>query len=203
MSSLHILSKENDEFSNITKDCSECIAKVQLVGDSETVNSINQFWGEIAIKHLDLIWERQALINLKNHIDELSVKCKEHQEKVAELLKLKMQSPEDQEETDKMLEELNFSPSYIDKLNINKDKFQRRTLAFSKECIDESIRISSLMPDIILSMRAELGLDIDPDEYKTIHEQNSEKAKSTYASFVNKVLEELGTEPAPTPNNEG
>jgi len=60
-------------------------------------------------------------------------------------------------------------------------------MQFTKHCMDTFFTVSALLPNAVLSVRNELDLDIEPEDYIAIFNENLEKGKKVFEAFLKKV----------------
>ena len=63
----------------------------------------------------------------------------------------------------------------------------REHFEFIEICMDRFFEISSLLPSAVLAVRRELNLEIEPDEYLTIFNENIEVGKKVFSDFLHKL----------------
>jgi len=51
--------------------------------------------------------------------------------------------------------------------------------------------ISALLPEVVLSVRKELELEIDPSDYKEIFDANIARGKEVFNDFINKISAQI------------
>jgi hypothetical protein len=188
-----ILTNENIT-ANMVEDTG-IMAKVQIVGSKKTVKATTAFMAAIGSKTLELILERSALIDRKSRIEVLET--------------LKEMAGNEIESYVKMMKNLNLEDNQNQavwlKINVQVDfeqgQFNQYTneiadlwdvqsseyVAFSQKCFDTFIEVSRLLPPIILSVRNELDLDIEPEDYLDIFNSNLDTGKKVFDKFFLKL----------------
>ncbi|MGF1775879.1 chromosome partitioning protein ParA [Vibrio nomapromontoriensis] len=171
------------------------IAKVQLVGEKETVRAVSLFMGEIGTAVLYLMLERNPLMLRKQHIQRLEGTRDKHQIEIDRYLsiinKLKLDSSTEQGIWQHVNQSLSFECTRRDELN---DEIQslltiqsKEHLAFTRKCMDTYFTVSKLLPQTVLSVRRELELDIDESDYVEIFNSNLVKGKQVFEAFLSEI----------------
>lgn len=171
------------------------IAKVQIVGTKETVQAVTVFMGEIGTATLHLMLERISLINRKNDIqvsEGLRNKYQSEVDRYLSIMKnLNLAGNKDQGTWDYVNESFEFECEQRDKHNKEINELwslqNKEHIVYIRKCMATFFEISSFLPQAVLSVRSELGLEISHEDYLDIFNNNLEKGKSVFESFLSKV----------------
>lgn len=171
------------------------IAKVQIVGTKETVQAVTVFMGEIGTATLHLMLERVALMNRKNDI-QISVDLRDrYQSEVDRYLSImknmNLAGNQDQGTWEYVNKSFEFECEQRDKHNKEIDELwaiqNREHLLYVRLCMATFFEISKHLPQAVLSVRSELGLEISHDDYLDIFNKNIEKGKAVFDAFLSKL----------------
>lgn len=168
------------------------IAKVQIVGTRETVQAVTIFMSEIGTATLNLMLERMALINRKNEIkisENLRDKYQSEVDRYIAIMKnLNLAGNQDQGTWDYVNRSFEFECEQRDKHNKEIDELwviqNREYVAYVRKCMATFFEISELLPQAVLSVRGELGLEISHEDYLDIFNNNIEKGKAVFDAFL-------------------
>lgn len=171
------------------------IAKVQIVGSKETVQVVTVFMGEIGTAILHLMLERMALINRKNDIqisEGLRNKYQSEVDRYLSIMKnLNLAGNQDQGTWDYVNKSFKFECEQRDKHNKEIDELwsiqNKEHIVYVRKCMATFFEISNLLPQAVLSVRSELGLEISHEDYLDIFNKNLEKGKLVFDSFLSKL----------------
>ncbi len=185
-----------DITANMVED-SGIMAKIQIVGSKETVKATTEFMAAIGSKTLELMLERTALIDRKFNIEVLEkIKDKAGQEidHYLEIMKnLNLQGNQDLFIWSTIDNQIKFEQGQVTQYTEEiADLWEAQTpehLAYSTKCFDTFIEVSRLLPPVILSVRSELDLDIEPEDYLNIFNSNLEIGKQVFYDFLSKVTD--------------
>lgn len=171
------------------------IAKVQIVGTKETVQAVTVFMGEIGTATLHLMLERTALMNRKNDI-QVSVDLRDrYQSEVDRYLSImknmNLADNQDQGAWEYVNKSFEFGCEQRDKHNKEIDELwaiqNREHVVYVRQCMATFFEISNHLPQAVLSVRRELGLEISHDDYLDIFNKNIEKGKAVFDAFLSKL----------------
>lgn len=171
------------------------IAKVQIVGSKETVQAVTTFMGEIGTATLHLMLERMSLINRKNDIQisvDLRDKYQSEVERYLSIMKnMNLAGNQDQGTWDYVNKSFEFECEQRDKHNKEIDELwalqNKEHIVYVRQCMATFFKISDFLPPAVLSVRNELGLEISPDEYLNIYNENVKKGKTVFDEFLSKL----------------
>lgn len=171
------------------------IAKVQIVGTRETVQAVTIFMSEIGTATLNLMLERMALINRKNEIkisESLRDKYQSEVDRYIAIMKnLNLAGNQDQGTWDYVNKSFEFECEQRDKHNKEIDELwviqNREHIVYVRKCMATFFEISELLPQAVLSVRGELGLEISHEDYLDIFNKNIEKGKAVFDTFLSKL----------------
>ncbi|MCP3940110.1 MAG: chromosome segregation ATPase [Desulfobacteraceae bacterium] len=180
--------------SSLSEDAGK-IAKVQIVGSKETVNAVTTFMGEIGIACLNLMLERNVLMERKNSIHisgNLRDKYQNEVERYIAIMKnLNLSGNRDPGTWDYVNKSFKFESEQRDKHNeqINTlSKIQNKEhIDYVRKCMCAFFEISTFLPKAVFSVRSELDLEISKEDYLDIFNKNIEKSKSIFEEFLGKV----------------
>jgi hypothetical protein len=175
------------------------IAKVQIVGTKATVQAVTVFMGEIGTATLHLMLERMVLINRKNDIkisEDLRDKYQSEIARYNSIMKnFNLAGNQDKGTWDHINKSLKFEREQRDKYNKEiaelRDIQSREHIVYVRQCMATFFEISNLLPQAVLSVRSELGLDISHREYLDIFNSNIEKGKAVFDTFLSKLETEI------------
>lgn len=168
------------------------IAKVQIVGCRETVQAVTIFMSEIGTATLNLMLERMTLINRKNEIkisENLRDKYQSEVERYIAIMKnLNLAGNQDKGTWDYVNKSLEFECEQRDGHNKEIDELwaiqNREHIVYVRKCMATFFEISELLPQAVLSVRSELGLEISHEDYLDILKNNIEKGKAVFDAFL-------------------
>jgi hypothetical protein len=189
------LSLANEDITvNMVED-SGIMAKIQIVGSKETVKATTAFMAAIGSKTLELILERSALLDRKSSIEVLeSLKEKAMNDLESYLKMMKNINLEDHQNNDLWLRikaQVDFEQGQVDQYKNDIAKIwnvqSSEHITFTQKCFNTFIEVSGLLPPIILSVRNELDLDIEPEDYLNIFNNNLDTGKKVFGDFFLKL----------------
>jgi hypothetical protein len=184
-----------EELSRELVSDSGVIAKVQIVGSELTVKAVTTLMASIGTSILELMLERRALDGRKDTIERLnnfrSARQSEIDRYIAIKKNLNVEGNQDQRLWDTLNKAIEFEVQQHDQVSAeindlwnvqNKDH-----LKFSQKCMERFFEVSSLMPEAVLAVRAELNLPISDGAYLDICNQSTQKGKEVFSDFIRKV----------------
>lgn len=182
-----------DSFSSSAAQAS----KITLVGSEETVKNFTFFMGEVAASYMSLLLERGELVSRKEHIEFLETYRQKHSDEIDRYLmimkNLNLDGITDQsvwERVNRSFEdECNSRDRISAEINANWAIQNQEHLKFSQRCVAEFFRVNDIAPYLLLSVRAELGLELDENEYIKIHTESANKGKRVFDEFMNGLTE--------------
>ncbi|PSU89847.1 chromosome segregation ATPase [Photobacterium kishitanii] len=185
---------EQEITSCISNDAGK-IARVQVVGESETVKAVTSFMAAVGTATLDLMLERSELMLRKNEIqiiENLRTRSQQEIDQYIALMKnLNLEGNSDLRLRETINNCFNYEQEQVTKYNLELDQLwlvqNSKHMEFTKHCMDTFFNVSSLLPSTVLSIRSELDLDIAPEDYISIFNENLEKGKEVFDDFINKV----------------
>lgn len=171
------------------------IAKVQIVGSGETVKAVTTIMSAIGEATLKLMLSRSPLMQRKNLIEineKQRDKSQAEVERYISIMKnLNLQGNSDQGLWDTVNRSIDYENGQIDLYDKEIDSLwevqNSEHLEYVRKCMDTFFEISSLLPDAVLSVRKELDLEISPDEYLNIYDENIRKGKLVFNEFLQQV----------------
>ena len=171
------------------------IAKVQIVGTRETVQAVTIFMSEIGTATLNLMLERMALINRKNEInisENLRDKYQSEIDRYIAIMKnLNLAGNQDQSTWEYLNRSFEFECEQRDNHSKEIDELwaiqNKEHIVFVRKCMATFFEISELLPQAVLSVRGELGLEISHEDYLDIFNNNIEKGKAVFDTFLAKL----------------
>lgn len=176
-------------------DDSGVMAKIQIVGTKETVRATTVFMAEIGTKTLDLMLERSTLLERKATIEEverLKAKAQREIDRYIELMKnLNLQGNQDRGTWDAIEGQVDFEQKKIDKhTNTIAELWELQGpehMAYTRKCMENFFEVSALLPPIVLAVRNELEMEISPEDYLDIFNDNLDKGRVVFDEFFTKV----------------
>ena len=189
------LNISEDEISaSIINDAGK-IAKIQVVGSKQTVKAVTEFMAKVRTTSLNLMLKRSGLIRRQSTIRMYESYRDQKQQEIGNYIaSLKSQNilgSADQRLWDVISRHINFEQDQYDKyqkelddllIQQNKEHFQ-----FIRECMDRFFDISNILPEAVLAVRNELGLEIAPEEYLEIFNQNIEDGRKVFNAFIHQM----------------
>jgi len=168
------------------------IAKVQIVGSSETVRAVTTFMGEIATATLDLMLKRSVLVQRKFSI-ELSEKYRDKSQSEIEryisiMKELNLTGTGDEGTWSVLKSSFESECKERDKYNEEIEKLwsiqNREHLEYVRYCMSTFFDVSELLPNAVLSVRKELDLAISHEDYLDIFNKNLDKGRAVFDKFL-------------------
>lgn len=195
ISSFSNLNIPNEEITKNMIDDSGIMAKVQIVGTKETVRATTIFMAAIGTKTLDLMLERSTLLERKATIEEverLKAKAQKEIDRYIELMKsLNLQGNQDRGIWGAIERQVDFEQKQIDKHTSTIAELWElqgsEHITFTKKCMDNFFEVSALLPPIILAVRNELEMEISPEDYLDIFNDNLDRGRAVFDEFFAKV----------------
>ncbi len=171
------------------------IAKVQRVDSGETVKAVTTIMSSIGEATLSLMLGRSPLIQRKNLIainEKNRDKSNAEVERYISIMKnLNLQGNSEQGLWDTINRAVDYENEQITKYDQEIDALwevqNKEHLEYAQKCMNKFFEVSAQMPDAILAIRDELDLEISPDEYLEIYNENIEKGKSIFSKFIQQV----------------
>lgn len=171
------------------------IARVQLVGEKETVRAVTTFTAAIGTAFLDLMLERGALVSRKADIERTqNFRDRHHSEIERYMALMKTMNVDglfDQGTKDHINKCMLFEGDQREYYNKELERFwiiqNVEHLVFVKKCMDNFFDISTLLPPAVLSARKELDLEIEAEDYENIFNENIIKGREAFDNFVTKI----------------
>lgn len=171
------------------------IAKVQIVGSEPTVKAVTKLMSTIGTSILELMLQRTALDERKSTIDRLNISRSttesEIERYIAIMKNLNLEGNLDQRIWNTVNKAVDFETKKRDELTTKINdlwKTQKQDhLAFTQKCMERFFHVTSLMPEAVLAVRAELNLPIQDDAYLDICNQSIQQGKDVFADFMKKV----------------
>jgi len=171
------------------------IARVQIVGNPQTVKAVTSFMASVATATLNLMLERSELMHRKNDIqttENLRIRSQQEVERYIALMKnLNLEGNSDPRLWETINNSVKYEQEQVGKYNLELDQLwlvqNSEHMQFTKHCMDTFFTVSALLPNAVLSVRNELDLDIEPEDYIAIFNENLEKGKKVFEAFLKKV----------------
>ncbi|EGG93798.1 Chromosome segregation ATPase [gamma proteobacterium IMCC1989] len=171
------------------------IARVQLVGEKETVRAVTTFTAAIGTAFLDLMLERGALVGRKADIERTqNFRDRHHSEIERYMTLMKTMNVDgllDQGTKDNINKCMLFEGDQREYYNKELERLwtiqNEEHLVFVKKCMDKFFDISILLPPAVLSARKELDLEIEAEDYENIFNENIIKGREAFDDFVTKI----------------
>ncbi|MFL1452873.1 chromosome segregation ATPase [Marinobacter sp. GN3S48] len=195
LSSLSNLTISNDQLTSTFSSNAGKIARVQLVGGKETVNAVTKFIGEVAANFLDLILERAELLQRQGQIQGLQIIRNEHQAEVERYIQvmksLNLEGVVNQGTWEYVDQSFKFESQQRDRLDgeiVELSVLQNQEhLEFTKKTMGAFYDVSEELPDAVLSVRNELDLEIEEEDYRAIFQENIEKGRAIFEAFIQRI----------------
>lgn len=171
------------------------IAKVQVVGNTETVSAVTLLMGELGVATMELLAERMPLLEQKNGIRANENKVKGARQD-AERYWSMMENYQLQGQADTKLwgfltqnraYYLQAADEFQAAIKELYDEHTPRHLAFSAQCMNAFFRISKLVPPAVLAIRRELDLPIEEKDYLDICMKNMNTGQEVFDAFMRRM----------------
>ncbi|MES2182230.1 MAG: chromosome partitioning protein ParA [Pseudomonadota bacterium] len=196
LSNLHI---DDKTISSQMENNSGVIAKVQIVGSEKTVKYVTTIISAIATAFLELILERIDLVNRKNKIallEEFRTKAHSEVERCISIMgNLNLEGNSDEHKWDTLKRNIEFQSKtrddYAKEINSLTKEQNFELLAFSNKCVERSFQITTLLPDVVLAIREELGLTISNEAYVDIFNKHIEEGRQVFSVFFRNASSKL------------
>ena len=155
------------------------IAKIQVVGSENTVESVNSIMSSIGKAIIELMFERITLINRKNKIEFLKNQRNKSENEIDRYIvimkNLNLEGNFNQRLWTAIQDNIDFEKDQINKCNLeldNSSKIQKKEhTEFVEKCMNYFFKTSDLLPHAILSVRKELNLDISDERFIDMFQQ--------------------------------
>ncbi|MFB3239461.1 hypothetical protein Q7C15_11830 [Aeromonas salmonicida] len=180
--------------SSLSSDAGK-IAKVQVVGDKETVKAVTAYMAEIGIATLDLMLKRSALIERRYSIQAhelLRDKSQGEIERYIGVMKnMNLQGHMEPSLWEIVNRSLEFEREQCDKfqgkLDLLFSEQNKAHLEFTRESMDRFFNICESLPSAVLAIRKELDLDILSEDYLNIIKEDVRKGREVFMAFLNRL----------------
>ena len=171
------------------------VAKVQIVGSKETVKAVTEYMVAIGLAILDLTLERSGLMLRKNSIhtlENLSDKSRQEIDSYIAIMKnLNLEGNQDPALWKTINGNVDFEQKQYDKFQAEIAELwqiqNKEHLEFIRKCMNKFFEISALLPNVVLSVRNELDMEISIDDYLNIFNDNIEKGKKIFDDFLRRI----------------
>ena len=168
------------------------IAKVQIVGTGKTVQAVTTLMNSIGEATLALMLARQPLVQRAAAIDirkRFRDKSQSEVDRYLSIMKsLNLQGNSDQGLWDTINRSIEFENGSINKYNDEIDSLigvqNKEQAEYSSKCMNTFFEISTLLPNVVLAVREELDLKIDPNEYVEIYTNSLKKGELVFNEFL-------------------
>lgn len=173
------------------------IAKIQIVGSEATVKAVTILMAKIGTSIMELMLERGVLLGRKKSIELLEKYRWKSQDEIDRYLSImkniNLEGNQDQRRWDVINRNVEFETTQRDKyaqeINESWEIQNKEHLQFVQKCMDNFFEITSLLPDVVLSVRQELNLEISNEAYLNIFNKNTEQGKRVFGEFFDKILD--------------
>lgn len=171
------------------------IAKIQIVGSEVTVKAVTILMAKIGASIMELMLERGVLLGRKKSIELLEKYRWKSQDEIDRYLSImkniNLEGNQDQRRWDVINRNVEFETTQRDKyaqeINESWEIQNKEHLQFVQKCMDNFFEITSLLPDVVLSVRQELNLEISNEAYLDIFNKNTEQGKRVFGEFFDKI----------------
>jgi len=175
------------------------IAKVQVVGSKETVRAVTTLMSNIGSSVIGLMLERISLMQRKIDIEIAQDQRNKHQNEIDRYINLmkglNFEGNYDKGKWEYIKNSLQFETNQRDELNIEIDALWKTQniehMNYLRKTMGVFFEISALLPEVVLSVRKELELEIDPSDYKEIFDANIARGKEVFNDFINKISAQI------------
>lgn len=174
---------------------SSAITKVHVTAKEETIKSItilteelNATYMKLFAKRIPLIMQKQRLAFFQNQIDAFSAE----RDRMLHLMRqFNIEGLTDQNRFNTIKNNFDFELKRIDELIAKRDQlaidFGMKQLAYARECITESSRLSRFLMPLLISVRRELDLPINEAVYRQIIDESVSKREDYLTEFFKSV----------------
>lgn len=171
------------------------VAKIQIVGSKKTVRAVTYFTGEIGTATLNLMLARGQLMERKHFIEvatEFRDKSQNEIEQYVEVMKSLNLAGNDDTNTWRYVNEsyeneCHRRDTYNDEINSLWKSQNKEHREYIRKCMRTFFEITALLPNIVLSVREELDLEIPPEDYLDIYNANTKKAETVFENFLKEL----------------
>lgn len=168
------------------------IAKIQVVGTNATVQAVSMLLQKLATAYMELSLQRFRLIERKNKITLMTNfidKSLKEVDRYIELMKqLNLGGNADPRVWQVVTDNLEFERKRQEGYDNQKQQLLREQknelLQFTKLCIERFIGVSQYIPPAVFAVREELELALDKEAYLKMFNENTEKGKAVFDSFL-------------------
>lgn len=168
------------------------IAKVQIVGTGEVVKAVTALMNAIGEAIFSLMLERQSLVQRKAVVEnqeKFRDKSQSEVDRYISIMKnLNLQGNTDKALWDTVNRSIDFENQQIKKFNIEIDSLSevqnKEQVEYLRKCMDVFFETSSLVPEVVMTVRKDLDLEIEPDEYVEIYTNSLKKGKLLFDEFL-------------------
>ena len=173
------------------------IAKIQIIGNENTLIAIFNVSNELSKAHLQLGTKRIPLVSMKEqlaHLDEQVVRFGEKRDQMLELMRqYNIEGSGDERRWETINDSFKFEQQQISQALEQKKELGAKLLTdllvYLEECVGEITRIGRLVVPAVIAVRKELHLPIDEPTYRRIVEESYAKQTAN----VTQLLEETRT----------
>lgn len=168
------------------------IMKIQLVATNVTVQATLNLLNEYGTSYMELMLRRSALLDRKSNIDLaqrfIDKALKEQERWVEELKQLNLSGKHDAARLNVINHNFGFEQQNFDKFTAQKNQLLEiqtaEHLQFAKYCVDKSMTLSRLIPQVLFSTRKELELELDEAEYMRQFNASMERGEEVFKNFL-------------------
>ncbi len=151
--------------------------------------------GEVAANFLDLTLERAELLQRQGQIQGLQIIRNEHQAEVERYIQvmksLNLEGVANQGTWEYVDQSFKFESQQRDRLDgeiVELSALQNQEhLEFTKKAMGAFYDVSEELPDAVLSVRNELDLEIEEEDYRAIFQENIEKGRAIFEAFIQRI----------------
>lgn len=187
---------EEQILSNMNFDAGK-IAKIQVVGSTETVKTVSKFMNEFGKSYLDLMLKRSGLMQRKHSIhthESLSNKAQQEIDRYVAIMKnLNLQGDTDERLWDTVNRNIDHEQEQFDKHQATLEELwslqNKEIIEFTRECMDRFFKTSALLPPVVLAIRSELDLNIASEDYLDIYNKNIDESKQIFEDFLHRLAQ--------------
>jgi len=177
---------EDSQLTMLLSKQNTSLGKIILIGNNETVKNLQKLSTSYESSIFLLFSKRLDLMDIKYKVKYSSLSIDHLSKKMYEVLD-KMKNTDNQE-YDKLSFYLNSIKSdlkgFEDENSQNSKQLLQKSLELSKLAFEESSRLSDLILPVIVSLRKELNLPFDQDEFKKVLEENLKIAKRNLDNLI-------------------
>lgn len=183
-----------EEITSVLDNNASVINRANVVANGKMINAIHDFTLDINAFIFSMNMERHTLTKLREDVlkyEEQIAKAKSTLDSLLSTLEKLYIGPKEQQDENrwKSINELintykDLGNSLETKMAESKDDLSKRNVAFYFKCSKAYFAATAKLPSIFLSIRNELNLDTDEEQFKKIWQDSLSKSQSIVEEFL-------------------